>query len=143
MNQLIEFTNAHPLLMTATVLAGLTVLFYEMRLATSGVAAISSTQAVRLINLGGKVVDIRERAQYEAGHIVDAINISASEIGEKPPKQLSNAKSVVVVCDTGSKSATAVTDLRKGGIENSFSLRGGIAAWQQDNLPIVSSDKTS
>ena len=141
MSQLIEFTNMHPLLMTATVLAGLAVLFYEIRQQASGVAAISAAQAVRLINQGGHVVDIREEAQYRAGHIVDAINLSAAEVGENPPKKLKNSKSVILVCENGSKSASCAAALRKGGLENSFSLRGGLASWQQDNLPIVSSDK--
>lgn len=143
MDQLIEFTNTHPLLMTATVLMGLAVLFYEVRLKAGGVSAITAAQAVRLINQGGRVVDVREEAQYAAGHIVDAMNIPATEIGEDPPRKLKNSKSVILVCDNGSKSASCAAVLRKGGLENAFSLRGGLAAWQQDNLPIVSSPTVS
>jgi rhodanese-related sulfurtransferase len=142
MNQLLEFTNAHPLLMTGTVLMGLAVLFYEIRHKAGDVAAISAAQAVRLINQGGRVVDVRGEAEYKAGHIVDAINIPAAEIGEEPPRKLKNSKSVILVCENGAKSGSCATTLRKAGIENTFSLRGGLAAWLQDNLPVVKAENT-
>ena len=143
MDRLIEFTNAHPLLMAATVLMALAVLFYETRLKAGNVASISSAQAVRLINQGGRVVDVRDKAQFETGHIVDAINLPAAEIGDEPPKKLKNSKSVILVCDNGAKSGVCAATLRKAGLENTFSLRGGLAAWQQENLPVVAADKST
>lgn len=141
MDRLIEFTNAHPLLMAATVLMALAVLFYETRLKAGNVASISSAQAIRLINQGGRVVDVRDEALFQSGHIVDAINIPAADIGDEPPKKLKNSKSVILVCDNGSRSGICATTLRKAGLENAFSIRGGLAAWQQDNLPVVATDK--
>lgn len=143
MDQLVEFTNAHPLLMTGTVLMVLAVLFYEIRLKATNVAAISAGQAVRLINQGGRVVDVRETPQFNAGHIVDATNIPASQISAELPKKLKNSKSLILVCETGAKSGPCVAALRKAGLENTFSLRGGLTAWQQDNLPLVTSEQAS
>ena len=37
---------------------------------------------------------------------------------------------------------TTVDKLRKAGLENVFGLRGGINAWQQASLPLVTSKKT-
>lgn len=141
MDQLLEFTNAHPILMAGTVMMGFAVLFYEVRTKASGVAAITSAQAVRLINQGGRVVDVREADQFSTGHIVDALNIPAAELGDEPPRKLKNSKSVIFVCDNGAKSAGCATTLRKAGAENMFSLRGGLTSWRQDNLPVVTSDK--
>ena len=53
MEQLIEFSNSHPLLVAGTILMALAVIFYELRMKTSSLTAISSVQAVRLINQGG------------------------------------------------------------------------------------------
>jgi rhodanese-related sulfurtransferase len=44
----------------------------------------------------------------------------------------------LLVCDSGARSAALVAQLRKQGLENVFSLKGGLAAWQQENLPVVS-----
>jgi rhodanese-related sulfurtransferase len=43
----------------------------------------------------------------------------------------------LLVCDNGARSAECAAKLRKDGIENVYSLKGGVSAWQQENLPIV------
>ena len=40
-------------------------------------------------------------------------------------------------CDSGSMAGAAVRTLTRAGFKNVFSLRGGLAAWRQDNLPVV------
>jgi rhodanese-related sulfurtransferase len=139
MEQLIEFTNNNLLLVAGTVLMGLGVIFYELRKQVDGVSALSSARAIQLINQGARVVDIRDEKKFDNGHIIDAINIPAAEIGGNDSARLQKAKSVLLVCDNGSESGKCVVTLKKSGIENTFSLRGGLASWQQDNLPVVSS----
>jgi rhodanese-related sulfurtransferase len=139
MEQLIEFTNNNPLLVAGTVLMGLAVIFYELRKQAGGVTALSSAQAVQLINQGARIVDIRDEKKFNSGHIIDAINIPATEIGGDDSTRLKKAKSVLLVCDNGSESGKCVVTLKKSGIENAFSLRGGLANWQQDNLPVITS----
>jgi len=39
-------------------------------------------------------------------------------------------------------STRAVGSLRKAGLETVYGLKGGIAAWTQANLPLVTSKKT-
>ena len=45
-------------------------------------------------------------------------------------------KVVVVYDDTGSLGASAVRQLAAQGFTKAFSLRGGIAAWRAENLPV-------
>jgi rhodanese-related sulfurtransferase len=54
-------------------------------------------------------------------------------------KLLANARElpVVVVCRTGQGSADAAKRLKKAGFTKVFWLDGGIAAWQQADLPLV------
>ncbi len=139
MDQLIEFTNAHPILVTGLIAMALATIFYELRLRTGGLSGVSALQAVRLINDGGRVVDVREKTLFDSGHIVDAVNIPATELAGDNSARFKKAKSVILVCDNGVSSGKCVDPLRKAGLENAFSLKGGLAAWRNENLPIVSS----
>lgn len=143
MEQLIEFSNAHPLLVAGTILMALAVIFYELRMKASGLTAISTVQAVRLINQGARVVDIRDKAQFDTGHIVNSIHIPAVELDGEGDKRLKNGKSIILVCDNGSKSSQCIGPMKKNGRENIFSLQGGLASWRQENLPVVTSGEKS
>ena len=139
MGKIFEFAANNPMLAAGTIAMALAVLFYELRQKAGNVAALSATQAVRLINQGARVVDIREPAQFDAGHIVDAINMPANELADAIDKKWKKAKSIIVVCDSGTRSGQAVAALRKSGHEIAFNLQGGLTAWRTDNLPVVTS----
>ena len=47
-----------------------------------------------------------------------------------------------VVSPSGVTSKKAIDALRKSGFENSFNLNGGMLAWNQAGLPVVSGKKT-
>ena len=137
MGNLFEFAANHPLLVSATIAMALAVVFYELRQKAGSIAALGPAQAVQLINRGARVVDIRSPESFAQGHIVDAVNIAADDLGEHLDKKLKAAKSVLIVCDTGTRSGQAVTGLRRDGNERVFNLQGGITAWRNENLPIV------
>jgi len=137
MEQLIEYTNNNLLLVAGTVMMVLAVIFYELRMKAGSISAMSPSQVVNLINTGAKVVDIRESTQFDAGHIVDAVHVTGPELLGEQNKKLKKAKSIVLICDNGSKSSKSASAMRKEGFENTFSLQGGMAAWQRDNLPVV------
>jgi len=142
MEQLIEYTNNNLLLVAGTVAMALAVIFYELRMQAGSVSGASPSQVVNLINQGARVVDIRELAQFDKGHIVDAVHIPGPELAGKASDKLKKAKSIVLVCDSGTKSGQSATAMRKEGFESTFSLRGGMTAWQRDNLPVVTSDSS-
>ena len=140
MDQLLEFISNNTLLAIGTVAMALAVIFNELRIKADALTALPPTQVVRLINGGGKVVDIRDKEAYAKGHIVDSLNIPAADLAGDIDPKLKKAKSIVLVCDSGGRTAPLVTALRKKGLEAVFGLQGGIGAWQRENLPIVSSD---
>jgi rhodanese-related sulfurtransferase len=140
MDQLLEFISNNTLLAIGTVAMALAVIFNELRIKADGLTALPPTQVVRLINGGGKVVDIRDKEAYAKGHIVDSLNIPAADLAGDIDPKLKKAKSIVLVCDSGGRTAPLVTSLRKKGLDAVFGLQGGIGAWQRENLPIVSSD---
>ena len=143
MDQLIEFSNAHPLLVAGTILMALAVIFYELRMKAGGLTSISTVQAVRLINQGARVIDIRDKSQFDSGHIVNSINIPAAQLDGERDKRLKSSKSIILVCDSGSKSSQCIAPMKKSGRENIFNLQGGLASWRQENLPILTAEDKS
>lgn len=137
MNHLPEFLANHPLLVAATVLAALAVVAFELRLRLRAATEISVVEAVRMINNGAVVVDVRERGAYDAGHIADALHLSAAELRAGGEGRFRKKRGVLVVCDTGAASHGCAEALQKAGLEGAFSLRGGIAAWRRENQPLV------
>lgn len=137
MAQFIDFCTRHPLLVGATLMALIAAIANELRLRGQAGLSVAAQDAVRLINQGATVVDVREAARFDGGHILDAINLTPEELATKAETRLKKKKPVLLVCDTGSSSVRLVGTLRKAGFENAWALDGGIAAWIRDNLPVV------
>lgn len=137
MGQLIDFLLRHPLLVGATLLALIATIVMELRLRSQSGFAVAAQQAVRLINQGATVVDLRDAARFSAGHIIDAINLTADALKANPESRLKKKRPVLLVCDNGGGSARLVPTLRKAGFENAWSLEGGQTAWERENLPVV------
>ena len=141
MDRILEFTNNHPLLVAGTMMMALTVIFYELRMRTRGVAAVGTAKAVQLINAGARVVDVRDQAQYDAGHIVGSIRLDPGALASD--KRLKKNRPVIVICDNGMNSSRCINELREAGFESAYNLKGGLMSWQQENLPVVSKDQES
>jgi rhodanese-related sulfurtransferase len=137
MDRLIEYTNHHPWLTAALALVAIVVVLYEMRLRSETMASVSPQDAVRLMNQGALLIDLRPPEQYSAGHVGGARQMSGQQIlqaGETLKKY--KEKTVVVYDDTGSLGASAVRQLVAQGFTRAFNLRGGLAAWRNENLPL-------
>ena len=142
MEQLLEFTNNH-LWLTAGLVASLfLVIFTEFRLQARAGTDLSVADAIRLINDDAQVLDIRPAEDYAKGHIAGARNLTADQVGDNEDRLDSlKGKKIIVACQNGMQCSKVVGDLRRKGYGDVFALKGGIAAWQQDNLPLVSERK--
>ena len=140
MGQLAEFASNHPLLVLGLLAAVFALLAYEIRLKSQGLLSVGVQDAVRLMNKGAIIVDVRPEGEFASGHVVNARNVPLAEIqSDADPLKKQRKKTLLTVCDTGLASSRAAGVLRKAGYENVFSLKGGLRAWQQDNLPLVKS----
>ncbi len=138
MQRLLEYIGHHPYLAGAAVIAALAVLVAEIRERMSGFAALSSMQAVRLMNQGALVLDLRPKASFEAGHIADARNVPAAELaGSADTLKKWRDKTVITYCDSGVSGAAAARTLAKLGFTKVFNLDGGLNGWIKDNLPLA------
>jgi rhodanese-related sulfurtransferase len=99
-------------------------------------ATVNTLQATRLINDGAVVLDVREPAEFSAGHLANSRNIPTGEL-DRRVAELPAGKPVVVVCASGSRAARAAAALRKTGRADVFCLDGGMSGWRQAGLPVV------
>jgi rhodanese-related sulfurtransferase len=143
MNTYLEFTSNHPLLVGALLFSFFLLVFTELRRKSVGLTNIDPQAAVKLINADATVIDLRSKEAFARGHIVNAKNIPFDDLAASEDK-IRRFKSgpILAVCDAGMTSSRAVKKLRQSGIENIYGLKGGLAAWTEASLPLVTSKKT-
>jgi len=143
MDKFLEFTGNHTVLVLALVISFFVLIFTELRRRASGLVAVDPTDAVGLINNDATVIDLRNAESFARGHIVNARNIPFDELEANRDKvDKFKSKPILAVCDSGVSSNKTVTSLRNSGFDSVYGLKGGMAAWSQAGLPLVTGKKT-
>lgn len=99
---------------------------------------VSPMEAVNLINRENAViVDVRDAADFRAGHIVGAHGIPYADLKLRAA-ELDKHKSrpIIVVDRNGQGASKAAVVFRKRGLEDVRVLTGGIAAWLRAQFPV-------
>jgi rhodanese-related sulfurtransferase len=139
MGQFVEFAMNHPLLAGGfAALLGVLV-WTEIMRRVHGVKELSPAQAIRWINdPDAVVVDISSVADFNRGHIVNAQHFNASRLSD-PDAELLKLKDrkLLVVCKSGQSAAGAANNLRKMGAAEVAVLKGGMAQWRSEQLPVT------
>ncbi|MDP1766348.1 MAG: rhodanese-like domain-containing protein [Methylotenera sp.] len=135
-----EFIKSNILLIGLAIGSGLMLLLPSFKKNAGGVPNLSPAEAVTLINRSNAfVLDVREDAEFASGHIADAAHIPvgslATRLGEL--KKYQN-KAILVNCQRGMRSAKACDILRKAEFTQVHNLKGGLNAWLEAKLPVVS-----
>ena len=82
------------------------------------------------------IVDVREKNEWDDGHIPDAVHMSRGmlelEIEDKFPDRNTT---IICHCGGGGRSALAAESLQKMGCKNVRSMVGGFKAWKAAELP--------
>jgi rhodanese-related sulfurtransferase len=138
----VKFILDHYILFSLVVLSGGALLWPALQ--PRGKRA-SSLQVTQMINRGKSViVDVREPAEFDAGHLRDAKNIPLSEFDKRIGElEKSKSRTIIVVCQTGARADRAAVQLAKAGFEDVVSLDGGVAAWQAAGLPLAKNTKAA
>lgn len=142
MDMYLEFAANHTLLVTALLFSFFLLIFTELRRQATGMTDVEPQAAVKLINADAVVLDLRSADSFALGHIVNAKNIPFDELEASQDKiDKFKSKPILAVCNAGVTSTRAVKSLRKAGVENVYGLKGGISAWTQASLPLVTAKK--
>ncbi len=101
----------------------------------------SALQATQMMNRGKAIIlDVREVAQFAAGHVREARNIPLGELKSRLGElEKSKSRTIIVVCQKGTRAAAAAKTLEKAGFEDVVCLDGGLGAWQTLGLPVAKS----
>jgi len=143
MEQIVEFTGNHTLLVGALMVSFFVVIFSELRRKASGLINVEASDAVKLINNDAMVIDLRSADAFGLGHIVKAKNIPGDELQSRMESLGENkATPIVAVCDAGISSTKAVHTMRAAGFESVYGLKGGMTGWKQAGFPVVTGKKT-
>jgi len=85
-----------------------------------------------------EVLDVRERSEWETGHIPGAKHMSFKLLpAEIDRLTLTAGEAVAVVCAGGMRSSTACSILRRRGFEQVVNVVGGVSAWESAGLPLA------
>jgi len=136
MAQFVEFISNHLALSAMWLVSLAAIIIYHQRTTSS---AVSPQQAVMLINRkDAVVVDVREKKEFDTGHIVDSINIPLAKLKQRINElKKHKEKPVVVVCKQGQQSGDAAKTLQDAGHSEVVRLVGGITEWKAKSLPLV------
>lgn len=89
------------------------------------------------------VLDVRNDDEWKGGHIPEAHHQFAGKIvqcAEIPVGDTATAP-VAVICGSGFRSSVASSVLQAAGYRNLINVTGGMAAWNEANLPITSGER--
>ncbi len=138
MDQYIEFASNHYLLVLALATVSFLLIQDLLENSFSGFKRLSPLMAVTKMNSTDLVVvDVREPHEFVKGHIKDAINIPLGKFDEQlPTLKPYQDKDILIVCQTGARSAPACKSLIKAGFTKVYNLTGGMQSWEDNKLPI-------
>lgn len=86
------------------------------------------------------IVDIRDEARYNAGHITGAVNSTYGNILTTVETYNTDDKPVLVACYSGQSAAHAVVALRLSGYSDAKTLKFGMSSWARAGAGDVSFD---
>lgn len=94
----------------------------------------------KMMERGEEIVllDVRDKEEYETGHIPGAVNISRGSLDFKvhliiPDKN----KKIVVYCGTDLRSPLATKSLNDLGYKKAINMTGGLKAWKEAGYPVL------
>lgn len=134
--QLFEFIGNHLILFGVFVVLVIAFLINEGK---RGGSSVSTTELVSLVNRENAIIlDIRDKADFNKGHIVDAKNIPYASVDQRISELSAyKQKPIIIVCKMGQTATGIGKKLKEQGYEDVRRLSGGMAEWSAANLPVV------
>jgi len=100
---------------------------------------ISPQQLARRLETSGlRVIDVRTPAEWDGSRIKWAEHLPLSDILDNRFPEAEKDEELVLQCGSGYRSNIAASILRQAGYNQVKSLAGGIFAWSNAGLPVVS-----
>jgi rhodanese-related sulfurtransferase len=108
----------------------------------AGFVGIQPNDAVKLMNDGAFIIDVRSIDEFRSGHLSNAKNIPLSDLMQKIDNLSTHKEGpTLIYCESGMRSSRACGQLVKAGFTNLHNLTGGLTAWRSANLPLAKQGK--
>ena len=104
----------------------------------AAVPEVTAVAADELVRAGAYLLDVREPEEWAAGHAPPAHLMPMGQV-EQRIDEIPRAAKTVVVCRSGGRSA-AVTQLLRARGYDAANVAGGMLAWSEADLPVVTDD---
>jgi len=138
MEPYLSFLTHHWMLSFAFIVVLISVILFELYLQSKGPKRLDPQAVVLLMNHDNAlVVDLRDRALFAKGHIVNSVNALSSELDRGVAKLKEHQCSPIILVGVSDQQAMqAAEKLLKQGFEDVRLLSGGIKAWKDASLPL-------
>ena len=83
---------------------------------------------------GALVVDVRSTPEWKSGHLANSVHAPLGRL-LGAMADMPRSKPLILLCNTGSRSAIGASLLEREGFTDVSNLLGGITAWRRDGLP--------
>ena len=101
------------------------------------IASVSPTEAVKLVQGGALLIDVREDSEWASGTPSDAQLVSRSKLEAGIWALADNSKrTILLICQKGTRSLMAANTLENMGFSNVLSVSGGFSQWESEGLPV-------
>lgn len=104
---------------TAFIILAVVAIVYMLKRA----GQISSKDALAHLKKGALVIDVRSSAEFNSGHLRNAINLPLEEIETVLPRRVTDKNQLLLLhCQSGMRSGVAKKKLKGLGYANAFNL---------------------
>ena len=97
---------------------------------------IEPAQAWARVAAGAVLVDVREDDERASGYAAASIGSPRGALAERIGAAVARDREVLAICASGRRSLLAAATLQELGYRRVASVRGGLARWKADGLPV-------
>lgn len=105
------------------------------KLFTKKYGSVTVQEALERQQNGAILVDVRETHEFRSGHAAKAKTIPLGSLTTRL-RELRNDKDILVICQSGARSARAASLLAENGY-TVFNVSGGTMSWSRHGLPMA------
>lgn len=141
MEQFSAFLAENSMLSAAWVGIFVAIIITSIRIKMSPIKQLSPQELTFVVNKeDGIVLDIRPEKEFKDGHVIDAKHLAKEKVTNNDFSALEKYKDkpIIVVCAAGITASKVADQLLKAGFAKASLLKGGMNAWKNAGLPVVS-----
>jgi rhodanese-related sulfurtransferase len=107
---------------------------------------VTTVSATELADLGRDdvdIIDVRDVAEWEGGHLQGSRCVPLETLREDPERHLSHGKKLVFICKKGVRSVAAAKLADRFGYAEVYNLDGGTLEWSRVGYPLVVAERAA